>query len=207
MEDGDRIRRSGVGQDAFQNAERDEGGEALAIGRNLSEGVPAIGLREGLDPFAPVGTEVFEGESGSVGLGIADHGAGKVTLIESRSLRLCRSLRGVFAISADAKRAPGAGSNPGGKKEFLEGGKVGKVRPCTTPGRSGDRAEGKAFAGKGNSGREETGEGQTAESPVQLHPSVHRARYRDGLPAQGGHKRATGEAVRIPGARGAPGAV
>ncbi|KAG1251881.1 hypothetical protein G6F68_012052 [Rhizopus microsporus] len=68
--------------EVLQDAQRDQRRDAVAVGRDLMQGVAAVRLADRRHPFRRVVAQIGQGQGGVVGLGVRDQLVGRFAFIE-----------------------------------------------------------------------------------------------------------------------------
>jgi len=161
-----------------QDAQRDQCGDALPVGRDLVQGVAPVVLRHGLDPFGLEVGQVFGGDAAAVVLGKLFNGMGDFAAIEGLPL--------------------GGSNGPQTPRGVLELEQLAHLRR-TAPGQKAVRKAGlRLQLGRGrgplllhhhrnqitalghlDGGLQQICKGQFAKAVTQRHPTCHGTRHGD----------------------------
>ena len=168
--------------EAFDDAQGDQGGDALSVRRDLMQLVAAVGTGDRLDPFRAVGAQVFQRHGGAAFLAEGGDALGQLAFVEIAALGGGDAAQRVGRVRkaevlADLGRAALGHEGLGVARlvaQFIGGG---------GPLVRHHRRHGIAALGDLDGRFEQLLERQLAELFVQRGPAGHHARHRDRVPA------------------------
>ena len=195
----------------LQDAQRDQSRNALAIGRNLVQGVATVVLRDGCDPFGFVVGKVTGGDAATVGGGEFFNRLRNLAAIKSCTLGL---RNGTQAFGCSGKLEQLAHLRRTAPRQKV----LGKARQALQLGRGSGplllhhHRQQVTTLGNLNRGLQQVFKGQLAKALAHRHPTGHGAGHRDRVKATlgrrfGVHPIFTLEVLRRPGLRGATGGI
>ena len=185
-----------------QHAQRHQGGDALAVGRDFVHHRIAEALRQRAHPVGLVRAQVVLGHGAAAGPRMGGHARGQRATVERLALGgddvLQRAGMGLAAEQLARPRRPAVGQEALGKAR-LRAQALGAQRP---QGGDGGRDR-EAVARVVDRRLRQLRQRQPAKAPPQRDPARHGARHGDGVPALVGQAAQAGEVVRRPAGGGA----
>jgi len=182
------IARQAAHFEAFQDVQGDEGGESLAVRRDLPDVEPAIVCADRLYPGAGVAREILFRQQPSRPGGKGGDACREFASIERLRAGLGdqpQAPRHVRALPdlAHFRRPAGRREYRSPLAELVAAQPALQLRHSLAPFVLGNRRDGMAVVGVIDGGCEEGGEGMAAETPVQVAPSRRRTGDGDAQPA------------------------
>ena len=186
----------------FQDSQRDQGGDALTVRRDLVHLVATETDLDRLDPFGPVRSQIGHAQGSAVLRGKGADGLCQASPVEGLAPR-ARDVFQRVGLLRETPHLAGDRRAPLGH-EGVKAGERAQLVDCIAPLPGNDRAHREAVACVAQRVDEQVFERQRAEALRQRRPARHLARHRDGVPAARRHVGHALEAIRVPAGRGAP---